>query len=288
MVTDSIQGTLIPIGGNEDKGANEEFGVDFIEKGILSQVVSEAGGNDSKIVVITTASSIPQEVGEMYLDAFKILECENITILDIRTREDAESPEVIGLVSTCDCVMFSGGDQSKITAAIGDTKLHELLANRYRNENFVIAGTSAGAMAMANEMIAGGSATDSLFKGAVLLRKGLGLLPEFIVDTHFVKRGRFGRMAEAVATFPKLMGIGLAEDTGVIIKNGTHFKVIGSGMVLLFDPSKLTHNKHDVLKEGTPMSLSNMITHILARGDQFKFDERKIEIYTSIASAPAE
>ena len=163
--------------------------------------------------------------------------------------------------------------------------MHSLLATRYKNDDFVIAGTSAGAMAMSNEMIAGGSSTESLLKGAVLMSKGLGLLPEFIIDTHFVKRGRFGRLAEAVASFPKLMGIGLAEDTGLIIKNDNHFKVIGSGMVILFDPSKLTHNKHDVLAEGTPMSMSNLITHVLARGDQFMFEDRKIEIFTSIKNA---
>lgn len=281
MVDSTFKGTLIPIGGNEDKGANEYFGVDFIEEGILSQVVAQAGGTNSKIVVIPTASSIPDEVGEMYLEAFKILGCSDVTILDIREREQSESSETLKLVGEANCVMFSGGDQSKITSIIGGSLLHNLLVERYKNEKFVIAGTSAGAMAMATEMIAGGSVTESLFKGAVLMNKGLSLLPQFIIDTHFVKRGRFGRMAEAVAIFPNLMGIGLAEDTGLIIKNG-HFEVIGSGMVILFDPSKLTHNKHEVLKVDTPLSMSNLITHILARGDQFRFQDRKIEIYTNI------
>ena len=212
--------------------------------------------------------------------AFKLLDCSNVTILDIREPEQSNSQETIDLVKNCDCVMFSGGDQSRITDIIGGSKLHELLAYKYKNESFVIAGTSAGAMAMATEMIAGGSVTDSLFKGAVLMSKGLGLLPQFIIDTHFVKRGRFGRMAEAVATYTDLIGIGLAEDTGIIINRG-HFEVIGSGMVILFDPSKLTHNKHETLEEGTPMSMSNLITHILARGDQFRFEDRSIEISTS-------
>jgi cyanophycinase len=134
-------------------------------------------------------------------------------------------------------------------------------------------------MAMSTEMISGGSSTESLLKGAVRMRKGLGLLSGFIIDTHFVKRGRFGRLTEAVAKFPTHMGVGLAEDTGMIIKNGTHFRVIGSGMVILFDPSQLTHNKHGVLEDGTPMSISNLITHVLARGDQFRFEDRKIEIF---------
>lgn len=273
------KGTLIPIGGNEAKGADEDDGFDFIEAGILSQVVNQSGGVDAKIVVFPTASSIPEEVGQNYLDAFGLLGCANVEVLNVKTREEAESKYVLDSVKECDGVMLTGGDQSRIIEIIGGTKLHFLLAKRYLNEEIVIAGTSAGAMAMAHEMVAGGSATDSLVKGAVLMSKGLGLLPDFIIDTHFVQRGRYGRMAEAVATHPGLMGIGLAEDTGLIIKNHSQFEVIGSGMVLLFDPSQLTHNRHEELKLGTPMSVSNLITHILAAGDQFSFEDRKIEIY---------
>jgi cyanophycinase len=177
-----------------------------------------------------------------------------------------------------DCVMFSGGDQSKIASVIGGTKLHKLILEKFQNENFVIAGTSAGAMAMAHEMIAGGSSTESLLKGAVVMRKGLGLMPELIIDTHFIRRGRFGRLAEAVAIHPKLIGIGLAEDTGLIIKNGESFKVIGSGMVIVLEASQLTHNAHGQLKVGTAMSMSNLTTHILANGDKFTLSGRTIEI----------
>lgn len=273
-----VKGTLIPIGGNEDKGEDEYHGIDFIEDGILSHVVRESGGTKAKIVVIPTASSIPEEVGQNYLDAFHKLGCLDVTVLNIKKRSQCEKPETIKLIKECNCVMFSGGDQSRISSIIGDSTIHKIMEERYHNENFVIAGTSAGAMAMSYEMIAGGSSVESLLKGAVIMRKGLGLLPEFIIDTHFVKRGRFGRVAEAVAAFPNLLGIGLSEDTGVIIKNGNHFKVIGSGMVIIFDPSQLTHNNHSILREGTPMSMSNLVTHILANGDKFTFDERHIEV----------
>jgi cyanophycinase len=176
--------------------------------------------------------------------------------------------------------MFSGGDQSKIVTRIGGTHLHEILMERYINENFVIAGTSAGAMAMSTEMIAGGSSQESLVKGAVKMSTGMGFLPNIIIDTHFIHRGRFGRVAEAMAIFPELLGIGLAEDTGLIIKNRNEFRVIGSGMVIVFDPSKLTHNKHEELEEGTPISMSNLVVHILANNDYFSISDRKIEIST--------
>jgi cyanophycinase len=281
-IKSEVRGTLIPIGGNEDKGQHEFSGVDFIDQGILAQVVAQSGGIKANIVVIPTASSIPIEVGENYLSAFQLLDCNNVTVLNILKKSEANAPETLKLIAEANCVMFSGGDQSRISRIIGGTKMHELLSERYKNDDFVIAGTSAGAMAMATEMVAGGSSTESLLVGAVRMKKGLGLLPNFIIDTHFVKRGRFGRLTEAVAIYPNLMGVGLAEDTGLIIKNGTHFRVIGSGMVILFDPSKLTHNKHAVLPKGTPMSISNLITHVLARGDQFMFEDRKIEVFTSV------
>lgn len=275
----TIKGILIPIGGNEDKGQNEYFGIDFIEEGILSHVVRQSGGKDAQIVIIPTASSIPEEVGQNYLDAFGKLGCTNLHVLNIQNRKTAELPESLALVKEARCIMFSGGDQSKIVKFIGGTKMHALMNEKLENEeNFVLAGTSAGAMCMSHEMIAGGSGAEALIKGNVIMRKGMGFTPQLIIDSHFVKRGRFGRLAEAVAAFPNLIGLGLSEDTGVIIKHGNEFQVIGSGMVTIFDPSHLSHNNHEILKEGTPMSMSNLITHILANGDRFSLEHRKISI----------
>tara|TARA_B100000795_G_scaffold265244_1_gene246809 strand:+ start:7058 stop:7915 length:858 start_codon:yes stop_codon:yes gene_type:complete len=276
-----IKGTLIPIGGNEDKGIeeNEQYTQEFISEGILYHVVKEAGGVDANIVVIPTASSIPIEVGNNYIEAFTALGCKNIEVLDIRNIEDSEKEVSIKLIKNADCVMFSGGDQSKITKKIGRTTIHRILADRYKNEKgFVIAGTSAGAMAMANEMIAGGSASEAFIKGAVSMYKGLNLIPELIIDTHFIRRGRFGRQSEAVAKHPNLIGIGLAEDTGMIIKNGSDSTVIGSGMVIIFDGSKLTHNNEKILKEGTPMTMANLIIHVLSNGDKYDIKNRKVSV----------
>jgi cyanophycinase len=133
-------------------------------------------------------------------------------------------------------------------------------------------------MAMSHEMIAGGSSKEALLKGAVLMNKGLGLIPGMVIDTHFVRRGRFGRLAEAVATYPNLIGVGLAEDTGLVISHNDEFRIIGSGMVIVMDASQLTHNAHEVLAPGTPMSMSNLITHILAIGDKFTLNDRKITV----------
>ena len=282
-----VKGTLIPIGGNEDKGieANEMYTLEFIDEGILYHVVKEAGGIDANIVVIPTASSIPVEVGANYMEAFSTLGCKNVTVLDIKSKKDSEKPESIALVKKANCIMFSGGDQSKITNRIGGTTIHKILLERYQNEKgFVIAGTSAGAMAMTNEMIAGGSPREAFVKGAVTMYKGLSLIPQLMIDTHFIQRGRFGRVSEAVAKFPNLLGIGLAEDTGIIIKNGNNCTVIGSGMAIFFDGSQLTHNNEKLLKEGTPMTMTNMIVHVLSNGDQYDIKNRKVSVLPIEAS----
>ncbi|MDN3723312.1 cyanophycinase [Aequorivita sp. SDUM287046] len=276
----SVKGTLIPIGGNEDKGIeqSEIYTLEYIQEGILSRVVRESGGKDAMIIVIPTASSIPNEVSQNYLNAFGKLGCENVHIMDIRNREDSEEKKNLDLIKKADCVMFTGGDQSKIVQYIGGSLLHKIIKQRYEDDNFVIAGTSAGAMCMSQEMIKGGGIKEAFTKGAVLMGEGMGFIPNLIIDSHFIRRGRFGRLAEAVARFPEMIGIGLAEDTGLVIKNCNMAEVIGSGMVILFDPRKLKHNNQNVVVEGSPMSLTNLKTHILANGDKLDIKKNKIKI----------
>ncbi len=277
-----MRGILIPIGGNEDKGIgkNEMYTLEFIGKGILANVVKESGGTDAKIVVITTASSIPQEIGQNYMEAFNKLGCRNVIILDIRDREKSEESEILQIILDSDCVLFSGGDQSKIVDFIGGTSLHQLLLDKLEKTHFVLAGTSAGAMCMSKEMIKGGHSSDALFKGGVHMRDGMGFLDDVIIDSHFIQRGRFGRLTEAVATFPHLLGIGLAEDTGLIIRNGNDCEVVGSGMVIIFDPSDLQHNNVAVLIPGLPVSITNLKVNILADGDKYFLDERRVAVMT--------
>jgi len=274
------KGTLIPIGGNENKGirTGEKFHTEKIEKGILSRVVIESGGVNALIVVIPTASSIPVQVSESYLEAFGKLGCRNIRIADIRSREDSEKQENIDLITKADCVMFSGGNQSEIINKIKDTSLHTILMDRYHNSSLVIAGTSAGAMCMSEEMITGGRHKEAFVKGAVGMSKGMGFLQKLIIDSHFIRRGRFGRLAEAVAKFPEMVGIGLAEDTGLVIKECNTVEIVGTGMVIIFDPGELEHNTEKYVKKGELMSVTNLKTHILAQGDIFNIEKHQVKI----------
>jgi cyanophycinase len=274
------KGTLIPIGGNENKGVGtkEIFHTEKIEKGILSRVVKESGGVESLIVVIPTASSIPAEVSQNYKKAFGKLGCKNVQIANIRCREHSEKQEYIELIKKADCVMFSGGNQSEIINKIKDSTIHRILANRYQNSSLVIAGTSAGAMCMSEEMITGGRHKEAFVKGAVGMAKGMGFLPKVVIDSHFIRRGRFGRLAEAVAKFPHLVGIGLAEDTGLVIKECNTVEIIGSGMVIIFDPGELEHNTERFVYPGELMSVTNLKTHILAEGDIFNIEKHQVKI----------
>ncbi len=277
-----IKGTLIPIGGNEDKGFHkgDRFRLDYISQGILFRVVQESGGKNSKILVITTASGIPEIVGRNYVDAFNLLGCCYVDTLFISSKKEADLKENLELLKNADCILFSGGNQSKITSRIKNTQFHIILLERYQNEKIVVAGTSAGAMCMSMEMITGGSSKESFIKAATGIREGMSLIPEIIIDTHFIQRGRFGRLSEAVARYYDRIGFGLAEDTGLVIKNGNDCEIIGSGMVIIFDPGKLSHNNYDILKDGTPLTMTHLITHVLSAGDSFDIDDRSVKVLT--------
>lgn len=284
-------GKLISIGGAEDKGTESEGyysqhnNLHFFELGILKRVVQEIGGVDKHIVVVTTASSIPQEVSENYMNAFGKFGCTHVEHLSIRNRNDARNPEFIEKVKKCDGIMFSGGDQLRLTTIFGGTEFLEILQKGYREEGLVIAGTSAGAMAMSNTMIYQGRSDLAHLKGEVKITTGLAFMPDVIIDSHFDKRGRFNRLAQAVASNPSCTGIGLGEDTGVIVTNGNHLEVIGSGAVVIVDGKDIRHSNITDVGMGTPISIENLRVHILVQGNSYLLKERQFvpgEIVTQV------
>ncbi len=272
------KGKLIAIGGNVDKGTDPESAIsfntlNFFEFGILQRILSETKGKNSRIEVITTASMIPAEVGAGYLEAFARLGCHNVGVIHVRNRADTNVADYHERLRKCDGVMFTGGNQLRLSTIWGGTDLFNIIKDRYWNDNFMIAGTSAGAMAMSNTMIYEGDSADALLKGAVKITTGFALIHNVIIDTHFDKRGRFGRLAQAVASNPGCIGLGLGEDTGVLINAGNFMETIGSGMVLIFDGHKIQHNTIADLPEGFPISIENLIVHVMAKG--FGFDVAK-------------
>lgn len=276
------KGRLIAIGGNEDKGTEPEpnyiqkNNLNFFGLQILSRIVREAGGHDAYIEVITSASSIPEEIGINYLDAFKKLGCNNVRVMDIRKREDVLKPEMLERIRKCQGVMISGGNQLRLSSIFGGTEFLEILTHRYFNEeSFLIAGTSAGAMAMSNTMIYHGSSSEALLKGEVKITTGLAFIKDVIIDSHFVTRGRFGRLTQAVAANPSCIGIGLGEDAGVLITEGRNMEALGSGLVIIIDGHNIRHSNIADLKEGSPLSIENLIVHVMAKGNHYDLKGRK-------------
>ncbi len=274
-------GKLFAIGGAEDKGVDLEKGeivrnnLNFFELGILRRIVEEAGGPDKKMEVITTASMIPYEVGENYLNAFGKIGCTNIGIMPIRNRADAMNTEYIERIRNCGAVMFSGGNQLRLSATFGGTEILQIILQRYQDEeNFVIAGTSAGAMAMSNTMIYEGNAAKAHLKGEVKITTGLGFMDDVIFDSHFEKRGRFGRLVQAIASNPQCLGIGLGEDTGMLITDGNKMEAIGSGLVIIIDGYDIRHNNIADIPEGNPISVENLKVHFCEKGNGYLLDER--------------
>lgn len=276
-----IKGKLIAIGGAEDKGTEVEkvlainHNLNFFGLGILRRIVEEAGGILARIEVITTASMMPFEIGNNYIEAFGRIGCTNIGVMHIRTREDVQNEEYLDRIQNCNAVMFTGGNQLRLTSIFGGTKMLRIIQNRYKNELFIVAGTSAGAMAMSNTMIYDGDATKAHLKGEVKITTGLAFMDKVIFDSHFEKRGRFGRLSQAVGGNPSCIGVGLGEDTGMLITEGNKMEAIGSGLVVIIDGHDIRHSNIADIPAGSPMSVENLRVHLCAKGNGFLVYERK-------------
>lgn len=276
------KGKLIAIGGAEDKGTDLEKGeiqrnnLNFFELGILRRIVQEAGGAMARIEVVTTASMIPYEVGDNYMDAFGKIGCTNVGVMHIRNRADVVNKDYLQRIKDCNAVLFSGGNQLRLSSIFGGTAFLSTLHDRLTNDaDFVIAGTSAGAMAMSSTMIYEGNATRAHLKGEVKMTSGLGFMDDVIFDSHFEKRGRFGRLAQAVAANPSSIGVGLGEDTGMIITHGNKMEAIGSGLVIIVDGHDIEHSNIADIPDGNPISIQNLKVHFCEHGNAYLVDERK-------------
>ncbi len=174
--------------------------------------------------------------------------------------------------------MFTGGDQLRLTSILGGTPFDTILLDKYKNTDFMYAGTSAGAAAASTNMIYQGSSSEALLKGEVKITSGLGLIDGVIIDTHFVKRGRIGRLFQAVVGNPKVLGIGLGEDTGLLITNGLQMEAIGSGLVIVVDGREIKDTNLTQIAIGKPISINHLITHVMSKYDKFDLDTRKMSI----------
>jgi cyanophycinase len=285
------KGKLIIIGGAVDMGSNlssqEEIirpnYLKFFEQGILKRIITESAQHtNSQVEVITTASQIPELVAAEYINSFNQLSVNKVNVLDIRNREDAAKKETLERIRAADVVMFSGGDQLRLSSIFGGTEFLQILKRRYQNEKFVIAGTSAGAAAASTNMIYRGQSNKALIKGEVQITAGLGFIDSVIIDTHFVQRGRIGRLLYAVASNPGMLGIGLGEDAGLLITEGTMMEAIGSGLTILVNGRKMAETNIYDVEMGSPVSIKNMRVSVMSIFDKFDLTNNQLYIKKAV------
>lgn len=173
----------------------------------------------------------------------------------------------------------------KLTTLLGGTALLEVIRRRYYDEpKFVVAGTSAGAAAMSNTMIISGSSKEALIKGTLLLTNGLDLINNVSIDTHFTQRGRIGRLLEMVTCNPGILGLGLGEDTCVVINKGC-MEVIGSGLVMIVDGNGIGYTDITEVKDGEPITVEGIKVHVLGSGKKFTIADRKLAVEANVATS---
>lgn len=260
-----IGGHLLVIGGAEDK---------YNERRILRKFIELAGGESAEVLIIPVASDYPEFAADVYTQAFKNLGVANPRVLRATSRQDvfqADPEELLGGVTG---VFITGGDQMKLVSFLGGTKFADRLRHMVRGTELVLAGTSAGAAGMSTSMISRGESTSHPFKGAIRLSPGLGFLKNIIIDQHFSERGRISRLITGVSYNPYNLGIGIDENTAIILDGKGVLEVFGQGTVTIVDGTEISYNEIAEVPEADTFSVCGLKMHILKDGLVYNYHER--------------
>jgi cyanophycinase len=255
-------GPLVIIGGHEDKEG---------KRTILREVARRLDGG--RLVLATVASHEPEGYFESYQAAFADLGVTDLVELYVRERAETLHADKLGLFEGAAGVFFSGGDQLRIASQIGDTPVEQRVREIHARGGLV-AGTSAGASVMSETMLVKGTSGESHKIGDLHMAPGLGLVRDAIIDQHFAERGRFGRLLGAVAHNPRELGIGIDEDTAIVVE-GPRFRVIGSGCVYVVDGAGVTHSNIAAARPERALSMYDVRMHVLGSGDAFDLPTRR-------------
>ncbi|QAA31412.1 cyanophycinase [Clostridium manihotivorum] len=267
------EGNLIIIGGAEDKEGNKE---------ILNYVCSKINKENDVLVVATIATEKPQEAKDKYTKVFSEIGVKNIEILDVQHRDDCFLEQNLEIVRKASVIFFTGGDQLRITSIIGGTQIYDEFLRASERGCYMV-GTSAGASVMSDTMIVIGDDEESPRKCTLKMSPGLGLVKNIIIDQHFSQRGRIGRLLAGVAQNPEVLGIGIDEDTAIVVHKDDHLKVIGTGAVYIIDGSEITYTNVSEQNQQELLSIYNVRMHVLAKGHRFDlvskapFEEERTE-----------
>jgi cyanophycinase len=266
MNNNNVRGTLVIIGGAEERTGKKE---------VLNKIMT-ANPKKSKPIVglVSSATEFPNETAETYKKAFKDLGAKDFIHFDVRKHSEADTDKHLRAIEEVDIIFFSGGDQYRLVHILGETKLMNRIYERYHTDSIIVGGTSAGAACMSNPMIYDGDAEMGFLKGTIKVTAGFGLLPNCVIDTHFIARCRIGRLTQMIAMNPRLLGIGLDEDTGLLIKKRTTAEVIGSGGVIVLGATDARYNGISKAKYKEPFTISSVKMHVLTKGVKFNLEKR--------------
>ncbi|HSU35989.1 MAG TPA: cyanophycinase [Propionibacteriaceae bacterium] len=258
-------GTLFAIGGAEAK---------LRRRSVLAAFVAAAGGADARIAVVPSASSLGDEVVEVYRAVFTSLGAREVISLRPQSRADATDPDLVEPLGKVSAIFMTGGNQLKLSAYITGTPFGDGIHEAYQR-GAVVGGTSAGASILADHMIAFGSGGATPRQRMSQLSAGLGLLPGVVVDQHFEQRNRYGRLLSLVAQSPALLGMGVDEDTAAVVHEGRRLEVVGRGAVTLIDGRHLNSNAF-AAQRTAPLLVSGAVLHVLPSGSHFDLVTRTL------------
>jgi cyanophycinase len=269
------KGKLLIIGGGENKGEDEakkkQTPSDFERLQVLKMFIQLTGKVDPVIEIFTSASGEFNESFDEYKKVFEELKISSIGHIHHESRKEVlENVSLIERMEKADALFFAGGNQLKYTFKYGGTPFLTKLKNRYIHEKIVVAGTSAGAMALSTPMIYAGNDEVQELGGMIKVTTGLEFLKDVCIDTHFVQRGRVVRMSQVVLTNPTCIGMGIEEDTAVVVSDGLNVEVIGTGTVIIIDGHFITEGSIEDFTSSVPVSMRDLKMHILSDGDKYE------------------
>ena len=260
-----IGGHLLVIGGAEDK---------YNERRILKKFLELAGGESANVLIVPVASDFPEFAADVYTQAFRNLGIANPRVLRATSRQDVVQADIDKLLDGVKGVFITGGDQMRLVSLLGGTKFADRLRHMVRDSNIVLAGTSAGAAGMSTSMIVRGESTSHPHKSAVRLSPGLGFLKNIIIDQHFTERGRISRLITAVSYNPYNLGIGIDENTAIILDGQGVLEVFGQGSTTIVDGSQITFNEIAEVADTEAFSICGVQLHVLRDGLIYNYLER--------------
>jgi cyanophycinase len=270
-------GILVVIGGKENKGQdapdNKKKPSDFIKLEVLKAFKDAMHKRDPVVEVVTTASSEGTESFNDYKKVFEKLGITNVGHIHHNTRQEVLDDPLVERIKNADAIFFSGGDQLLLTAIYGGSPFLTQLKERYISTPIVIGGTSAGAMALSTPMIYAGNEEVQELGGQIKVTVGLEFMKDVCIDTHFVHRGRFVRMAQITVTNPTSIGIGIEEDTCILVQNGRQVRVVGTGLVVVIEGFQIREANIREFADDKPITARNLVVHLLSHGDEYEIPQ---------------